>query len=83
MHRPVAHAVCCVCCVDLTQPPEEDIESLCKLMMTIGKTLEEVNLPKVQAYMKEMAVLCDNTNLSQRVRFMCLNVIESQRYRSR
>ncbi|XP_019412715.1 PREDICTED: eukaryotic translation initiation factor 4G-like isoform X2 [Lupinus angustifolius] len=58
-------------------PDEEDIESLCKLMSTIGEMIDH---PKAKvhmdAYFDRMKVFSNNMNLSSRVRFMLKDAID-------
>ncbi|ORX91369.1 hypothetical protein K493DRAFT_339395 [Basidiobolus meristosporus CBS 931.73] len=62
---------------NVQSPEEEETESLCKLMTTVGKQLDR---KEAKAYMdtyfarvKEMSV---NRKLSSRIRFMLLDIIE-------
>lgn len=61
-------------------PGEEDIESLCKLMSTIGEMIDH---PKAKdhmdAYFERMWILSNNMNLSPRVRFMLKDSIDLRR----
>ncbi|CAN4127734.1 unnamed protein product [Withania somnifera] len=58
-------------------PDEEDIESLCKLMSTIGGMIDH---PKAKDYMDAyfdmMTTMANNTDLSTRVRFMLMDIID-------
>ncbi|KAI9381932.1 hypothetical protein POPTR_014G052600v4 [Populus trichocarpa] len=58
-------------------PDEEDVESLCKLMSTIGEMIDH---PKAKvhmdAYFDMMAKLSNNMKLSSRVRFMLKDAID-------
>ena len=60
-------------------PTEEDVEALCKLMMTVGGQLDS---PKAKAYMDayftRIATLSKLTDLSSRHRFMLQDVIDTR-----
>ena len=60
-------------------PTEEDVEALCKLMMTVGGQLDS---PKAKAYMdayfSRIATLSKLTDLSSRHRFMLQDVIDTR-----
>ncbi|KAG8913951.1 hypothetical protein FRC00_001215 [Tulasnella sp. 408] len=57
----------------IENPEEEDIESLCKLMTTVGQDLDT---PKAKGYMDiyfgRMQMLADNPNVGSRIRYMLL-----------
>jgi translation initiation factor 4G len=54
-----------------TDPEEEDVESLCRLLTTIGKSLD---VPKAKQHMDiyfgRMKTIADNMKISSRIRFM-------------
>ncbi|XP_022155731.1 eukaryotic translation initiation factor 4G isoform X2 [Momordica charantia] len=58
-------------------PDEEDVESLCKLMSTIGEMIDH---PRAKDYMDSyfeiMTMLSNNMKLSSRVRFMLKDAID-------
>ncbi|PCH35557.1 hypothetical protein WOLCODRAFT_27969 [Wolfiporia cocos MD-104 SS10] len=62
---------------NVDNPEEEEIESLCKLMTTVGKLLDT---PKARAHMdvyfSRMKELCKNPNVNSRMQFMLQDVIE-------
>lgn len=56
---------------NIDNPEEEDIESLCRLMMTVGKMLDhEKANSHMNVYFSRMATMATNKNLSSRARFM-------------
>ncbi|KAF9623388.1 hypothetical protein IFM89_001308, partial [Coptis chinensis] len=58
-------------------PDEEDIESLCKLMSTIGEMIDHSKAKShMDAYFEIMAQLSNNMKLSSRVRFMLKDSID-------
>ncbi|PCH36545.1 ARM repeat-containing protein [Wolfiporia cocos MD-104 SS10] len=62
---------------NVDNPEYEEIESLCKLMTTVGKLLDT---PKARAhvdiYFSRMKGLCRNPNVNYRMQFMLQDVIE-------
>ncbi|KAK4698328.1 translation initiation factor 4G, partial [Phenoliferia sp. Uapishka_3] len=58
-------------------PEEEDVESLCRLLTTVGKGLDN---PKAKAHMdiyfSRMKLIADNMKISSRIRFMIQDVLE-------
>lgn len=61
-------------------PDEEDIESLCKLMSTIGEMIDHYKAkPHIDAYFEIMAQFSNNMRLSSRVRFMLKDSIDLRR----
>ncbi|CAG8547844.1 9358_t:CDS:10 [Ambispora gerdemannii] len=62
---------------NVSNPEEEETESLCKLLTTVGKQLDH---PKAKdhmdAYFTRMKTMSDNPNLSSRIKFMILDVID-------
>ncbi|XP_060207480.1 eukaryotic translation initiation factor 4G-like isoform X1 [Lycium barbarum] len=58
-------------------PDEEDIESLCKLMSTIGEMIDHSKAKDyMDAYFDMMMTMANNTDLSTRVRFMLMDIID-------
>ncbi|KAI6046367.1 hypothetical protein EDC04DRAFT_2876735 [Pisolithus marmoratus] len=62
---------------NVENPEEEEIESLCQLLRTVGQLLD---VPKARAHMdvyfQRMRELCKSTNVSPRMQFMLQDVIE-------
>ncbi|KZT05331.1 uncharacterized protein LAESUDRAFT_813465 [Laetiporus sulphureus 93-53] len=62
---------------NVENPEEEEVESLCKLLTTVGKLLDT---PKARArmdvYFARMKELCKNPNVNSRMQFMLQDVIE-------
>ncbi|TFK44920.1 hypothetical protein BDQ12DRAFT_708734 [Crucibulum laeve] len=62
---------------NVENPEEEEIESLCKLLATVGKSLD---VPKAKAHMdvyfSRMRELGKNPNVSSRMQFMLQDLIE-------
>ncbi|MBW0460551.1 hypothetical protein O181_000266 [Austropuccinia psidii MF-1] len=64
---------------NIETPEEEDIESLCRLMMTVGRMLDhEKAVSHINVYFTRMAAIANNTNLSSRARFMVQDVIDTR-----
>ncbi|RVW95247.1 Eukaryotic translation initiation factor 4G [Vitis vinifera] len=62
---------------DYQNPDEEDIESLCKLMSTIGEMIDHPKAKEhMDVYFDRMAKLSNNMKLSSRVRFMLKDAID-------
>ncbi|XP_009619115.1 eukaryotic translation initiation factor 4G-like isoform X1 [Nicotiana tomentosiformis] len=58
-------------------PDEEDIEALCKLMSTIGDMIDHSKAKDyMDAYFDMMTTMANNTDLSSRVRFMLMDIID-------
>ena len=83
--RMIAEKILHACVTDLlgapsTEPPEENVEALCNLLVTVGKELD--NSPKLPKQMMEMyfarlaALAEEDSSLDSRVRFLCRDVIE-------
>ncbi|XP_050385005.1 eukaryotic translation initiation factor 4G [Argentina anserina] len=63
-------------------PDEEDIESLCKLMSTIGEMIDHPKAKEhMDAYFERMKSLSNNMKLSSRVRFMLKDTIDLRKNR--
>ncbi|KAH9813232.1 armadillo-type protein [Melampsora americana] len=64
---------------NIEDPEEEDIESLCRLMMTIGKKLDhEKANSHMNLYFTRMVIMTQSHNLSPRLRFMIQDVIDKR-----
>ena len=65
---------------DIENPSEDEVECLCKLMITIGKSIDH---PKAKSHMDEyfsrMAEMSRNEALSNRMRFMLQETIDLRR----
>ncbi|KAG8970749.1 hypothetical protein FRC05_011700 [Tulasnella sp. 425] len=61
----------------IDNPEEEEIESLCELLMTVGQALDT---PKAKGHMDiyfgRMQMLAEHPNIASRIRYMLLDVIE-------
>lgn len=64
-------------------PEEEDIESLCKLLFTVGKQLEEgkdQNAAKyMDIYFTRLQMVIDKHSVSSRLEFMILDLMDTRR----
>lgn len=60
----------------IDNPVAEDIEALCKLMMTIGQVLDSRSPRTMDVYFQRMVALSKHTLLPSRVRFLLTDVIE-------
>ena len=83
--RMIAEKILHACVTDLlgapsVEPPEENVEALCNLLVTVGKELESSpKLPKqmFEMYFARLAALAEeDSSLDSRVRFLCRDVIE-------
>jgi len=65
---------------DIENPDDDEVECLCKLMTTIGKSIDH---PKARSHMDEyftrMKEMSQNLNLALRLRFMLQEVIDLRR----
>lgn len=62
---------------NVESPEEEETESLCKLMTTIGRQIDHERAEHyVNTYMERMAVLSKNEELPSRIRYMVQDVID-------
>jgi hypothetical protein len=65
------------------EPDEEDVESLCKLLATIGKTFDHTktsaHVQKMDAYMMRLSQLGEDSNYNSRFRFMCKDTADLRR----
>ena len=65
---------------NVSDPEEEDVESLCKLMATIGSKLDiEKAKAFMDSYFERIKELSTNKKLSSRIRFMLLDLIDLRR----
>ncbi|KAG8910325.1 hypothetical protein FRC00_008399, partial [Tulasnella sp. 408] len=61
----------------IENPEEEEIESLCKLLTTVGQALDTQKAKgHMDIYFGRMQMLADNPNVASRIRYMLLDVIE-------
>ncbi|EGF99712.1 Hypothetical protein MELLADRAFT_94139 [Melampsora larici-populina 98AG31] len=64
---------------NIENPEEEDIESLCRLMMTVGKMLDhEKANSHMNVYFTRMTNMAQSKNLTSRARFMIQDVIDTR-----
>lgn len=63
---------------NIDEPEEEEVESLCRLMRTVGQILDEdpKTAQAMQAYIDRMQVLRHSKKLSSRIRFMIQDVLD-------
>ena len=63
-----------------SDPEEEETESLCQLLATVGRQIDQ---PKAKAYMDayfvQLGKLAQDTRLSSRIRFMVQDIIDMRR----
>eukprot|EP00854_Cymbomonas_tetramitiformis_P012415 gene12415-14668_t len=59
-------------------PPEENIEALCNLLTTVGKTLDcsARSKPLLEGYFSRLAALAATPGVPSRIRFMCRDVVD-------
>ncbi|KAM0455107.1 hypothetical protein ACHAPV_007998 [Trichoderma viride] len=63
-------------------PDEAEIESLCKLLRTIGANLDETKgRPLVDAYFQRIQGMVDLPELPSRIKFMLMDIIDLRRVR--
>jgi hypothetical protein len=61
----------------VSDPEEEDIESLCKLMTTIGAKIDhEAAKAHMETYFARITEVSNNKKLSSRIRFMLMDLID-------
>lgn len=83
----IAEKILHACVTDLlgapkSDPPEENVEALCNLLVTVGKEMDESpKLPQqmMEMYFARLLALSENEALDSRVRFLCRDVIELRR----
>jgi len=64
---------------NIETPEEEDIESLSRLMMTVGALLDhEKAISHMNVYFSRMQIMSNSPNLSSRARFMLQDVIDTR-----
>ncbi|WVQ80835.1 hypothetical protein IAT38_002942 [Cryptococcus sp. DSM 104549] len=61
---------------NVTSPDEEDIESACKLLTTIGATFNKASPESMANIMERLSQISKIESLPSRIRFMILDVIE-------
>jgi hypothetical protein len=65
------------------EPDEEDIESLCKLLATIGKSFDHArttaHVQKMDTYMVRLSQLGQASNYNSRFRLMCKDTVDLRR----
>ncbi|RUS28957.1 armadillo-type protein, partial [Jimgerdemannia flammicorona] len=67
---------------DVADPEEEDVESLCKLMTTVGKDLDHEKAKNwMDVYFDRMDDLLKHPKLPSRIKFMIQDVIDSRNSR--
>lgn len=78
----IMHAVIQELLADVSNPEEEEVESVCRLIPTIGAALD---IPESTAlwekYIERLRRLTVNTKLSTRVRFMVQDVLELREHK--
>ncbi|KAL3896629.1 MAG: hypothetical protein SGCHY_003946, partial [Lobulomycetales sp.] len=73
----VMHACVKSLLTNVTDPEEESVESLCKLMSTIGSYLDtQTAVDHMTTYFDRIAILAKNEVLPSRIRFMLLDLID-------
>eukprot|EP00455_Lapot_gusevi_P026547 TRINITY_DN27_c0_g1_i1.p1 TRINITY_DN27_c0_g1~~TRINITY_DN27_c0_g1_i1.p1 ORF type:complete len:778 (-),score=307.35 TRINITY_DN27_c0_g1_i1:308-2641(-) len=70
---------------NVEEPNDEDIEILCKLWTTVGKSIDIANNEQSQEFIRgqfaKFEMLSENKKLSSRIRFMVRDLIELQQNR--
>ena len=62
---------------NVSDPEEEDIESLCKLMTTIGAKIDhEAARSHMETYFARITDISNNRKLSSRIRFMLMDLLD-------
>lgn len=78
----IMHAVIQELLRDVVSPEEEEVESFCRLITTVGPKLDTPAAAKqIESYLARMHQLTANMSLSTRVRFMVLDVLDLRRAR--
>ena len=74
----LSEAIMITCINKLLQKPEdeESMECMCKLLSTIGKTIDSKSKTKVDSLMNELDQLQVKKTASSRIRFMIMDVID-------
>lgn len=66
-------------CTDTTNPEDEEVETMCKLLTTMGKTFDtsgRKNKEWLDTYFERMQEMYKSKTLSSRVKFMILDVFD-------
>ncbi|KAI8054195.1 armadillo-type protein [Gilbertella persicaria] len=69
-------------CADPKHPEDEETETMCKMLMTIGKTFDasgRKNKEWLDAYFQRMQEMYESSTLSSRVKFMILDVFDHRK----
>eukprot|EP00463_Aulacantha_scolymantha_P004168 TRINITY_DN515_c0_g1_i1.p1 TRINITY_DN515_c0_g1~~TRINITY_DN515_c0_g1_i1.p1 ORF type:complete len:345 (+),score=46.22 TRINITY_DN515_c0_g1_i1:602-1636(+) len=56
-------------------PLDDDVESVCNLLETIGAKIDKKG-SKIEKYFEKLAVISKNQEVPSRIRFLCLNVLD-------
>ncbi|EEB06893.1 translation initiation factor eIF4G [Schizosaccharomyces japonicus yFS275] len=66
---------------NVTDPEEEEVESLCKLLMTVGANIDatEKGRAAMDVYVQRMEMITKVENLPSRIKFIILDVIDSRK----
>lgn len=67
---------------DLDTPEEEDIESLCRLLLTVGQQLEATSKDGhgyMDIYFVRLKVIVDNNTVSSRLVFMIQDLMDARK----
>jgi hypothetical protein len=84
IHGMISEKIIHTCIVGLLKkddPEEEEVETLCKLLNTIGKRLEENSSTQMNTYFSELMVFATHKALSSRIRFKVLDLIDLRKSR--
>ncbi|KLT45414.1 hypothetical protein CC85DRAFT_282480 [Cutaneotrichosporon oleaginosum] len=70
---------------NVDNPDEEDLESTCKLLTTVGKQFEAVAPPSMDVVFERLEILTKLDSLSSRIRFMIMDIVDlrKNKWRSR
>ncbi|KAG1498693.1 hypothetical protein G6F49_002943 [Rhizopus delemar] len=71
-------------CSDTKTPGDEETETMCKLLTTVGQTFESSDINNKQwldVYFARMKEMYESTTLSSRVKFMILDVMDLRKSR--
>lgn len=73
----IMHSVIQELLADVVNPEEEEVESVCRLLPTVGAALDKPDMVHIWSkYVERLKTLSGNTKLPSRVRFMVLDVLE-------
>lgn len=64
---------------NVENPDEEDLESTCKLLTTVGKQFEETSARPMDVVFERLLALTKNDLVSSRIRFMIMDVVDLRR----